>query len=189
MRGEGCTSDARVQYAWETPPHARGRLRVTPISHRHDGNPPACAGKARHAFARFDLKRKHPRMRGEGFHARDREVSCLGNTPACAGKARMRSARAWRAGKHPRMRGEGVQYHQTLFLILETPPHARGRRGDQWKYDKEARNTPACAGKARPACTGHVLTRKHPRMRGEGVPLEELEPCIQETPPHARGRL
>ena len=110
MRGEDGACNPSNAAVWETPPHARGRLRmgfVHPNSLMLAArNTPACAGKT--FFRELDGvdRGKHPRMRGEDHltkyprdrmretppHARGRQALYkkvkkeTGNTPACAGK-------------------------------------------------------------------------------------------------------
>ena len=50
---------------------------------------------------------------------------------------------------------------------METPPLTRGRRPRSDAGAVVLRNTPAYAGKTALFLTGPIMSRKHPRLRGE----------------------
>ena len=112
----------------------------------------------------------------------------LRNTPACAGKTFSRSARSFAFWKHPRMRGEDQLIHLGRLVVVETPPHARGRPSLYLTCPAAIGNTPACAGKTKPEKIDLFSEKKHPRMRGEDLTSVFLPSNNSETPPHARGR-
>src|SRR5665647_1324412 len=56
------------------------------------------------------------------------------------------------------------------MLRRETPPLARGRGVAQPRVHRVRGDTPARAGKGRPAPWRCVIPRRHPRSRGEGLP-------------------
>ena len=126
LRGED------APFAWpatsrpETPPLTRGRhehgFNLRPLR----GNTPAYAGKTFRTSSIVGSERKHPRLRGEDFVARDtnrravetppltrgrrahvrEEETSNGNTPAYAGKTLANSQPQLELRKHPRLRGE-----------------------------------------------------------------------------------
>ena len=150
MRGEDNHLRSEKQYLMETPPHARGRLPLHFRSNEATRNTPACAGKTPGEKKSRQSRGKHPRMRGEDEsthltpwsapetppHARGRRIcgwnvcDTLRNTPACAGKTSPSHQQLRCRRKHPRMRGEDRNKSAILFFSSETPPHARGRHGE-----------------------------------------------------------
>ena len=86
-------------------------------------------------------------MRGEDYRAYKHAGLFVRITPACAGKtcAEMRISEA--TSDHPRMRGEDVLIAFDPGRHNGSPPHARGRRGQDFVPGGRAGITPACAGK------------------------------------------
>ena len=97
-----------------------------------------------------------------------RLIFTLGNTPTCVGKTAMEEMNRLAIRKHPHMRGEDTPCTSSGALVLETPPHAWGRRDPLCVGVPKIRNTPTCVGKTE----GFILNK------GFGP----------ETPPHAWGR-
>ena len=71
MRGEDRIMDSRLATILETPPHAWGRLQVSPGQHERKRNTPTCVGKTFVFFEGFFWGEKHPHMRGEDRHGLD----------------------------------------------------------------------------------------------------------------------
>ena len=72
--------------------------------------------------------------------------------------------------------------------IPETPPLTRGRHSLLTRIGGAPRNTPAYAGKTHSFSFVSLIFEKHPRLRGEDMPLRfEVDPS-PETPPLTRGR-
>ena len=91
--------------------------------------------------------------RGSPPHARGRlgipADSRVGTriTPACAGKTLENSTKNVFVRDHPRMRGEDCLYVEDPYTGAGSPPHARGRRGQNPPREEGLGITPACAGK------------------------------------------
>ena len=109
-----------------------------------------------------------PRARGRGVRPLGQPVA-RGITPACAGKRYPSIGSSAGQWNHPRMRGEEVLGHAL----------AAGATGI----------TPACAGKRARFLRACRRSGNHPRMRGEETIMPPLHPILQESPPHARGRV
>ena len=167
MRGEDSVFAWRASWLMGSPPHARGRPGAVSSFFLEFGITPACAGKtARWSTAR-QMRRDHPRMRGEDAtsalsrarsagsppHARGRRVREMSRsetvriTPACAGKTRSLICPCCPLSDHPRMRGEDSNRPWPRTPQRGSPPHARGRLGFH--------------------CTQTTSSVDHPRMRGE----------------------
>ncbi len=69
--------------------------------------------------------------------------------------------------------------------MIETPPHARRRRGRRCLLDGIHRNTSTCVEKTTVKPPDPVMSWKHLHMRGEDNPAAWLGNLDQETPPHA----
>ena len=91
--------------------------------------------------------------------------------------------------KHPRLRGEDRVAKRVEAVIEETPPLTRGRLRLVGRASRRARNTPAYAGKTVMEGVFPPDRTKHPRLRGEDIPVPGDVPTIGETPPLTRGRL
>ena len=90
--------------------------------------------------------------------------------------------------KHPRLRGEDFTHASRFSSYLETPPLTRGRLRLVGRASRRARNTPAYAGKTVMEGVFPPDRTKHPRLRGEDIPVPGDVPTIGETPPLTRGR-
>ena len=151
-----------------SPPHARGRPAFSALKPSGIRITPACAGKTFPYSCRETTIADHPRMRGEDVGFRSEGEFLDGITPACAGKTKYdkRYANLWKG----------------------SPPHARGRRGQQYVRVRPVRITPACAGKTWGMLEKGEVDGDHPRMRGEDlVRVPKLARKLG-SPPHARGR-
>ena len=172
MRGEDVFTPGTTENIAGSPPHARGRLRMTAKVRFDDGITPACAGKTPLPSGRSASRPDHPRMRGEDTkrsspgtltpgsppHARGRRrehlasVDAAGITPACAGKTLRPSIETPSSWDHPRMRGEDSRELRRRCRVRGSPPHARGRLFRSIFTADNVRITPACAGKTRTSC-------------------------------------
>ena len=83
LRGEDTNYGAGDGSTTETPPLARGRLRVSEREKNRSGNTPACAGKTHSGGSHGRLRQKHPRLRGEDTSILS-TVSWLTETPPLA---------------------------------------------------------------------------------------------------------
>ena len=86
------------------------------------------------------------------------------------------------------MRGEDSPRSVSVCALLETPPHAWGRRRPRRYRTTCGRNTPTCVGKTPRSANARDRRRKHPHMRGEDPVRLEYSSSPAETPPHAWGR-
>ena len=134
------------------------------------------------------------RWRGSPPHARGRRrwwfspAGRHGITPACAGKTQTVNQMQRRAEDHPRMRGEDFECVWPPHAENGSPPHARGRHGEDSRRTRFRRITPACAGKTRVSRRFITPGRDHPRMRGEDSKRAMAISTNLGSPPHARGR-
>ena len=128
-------------------------------------------------------------MRGEDTHGSSGVPLPPWITPACAGKTTDSESFTFLGEDHPRMRGEDSSHTVPATLAAGSPPHARGRQGDDVLAHFVFRITPACAGKTLIHFFAHGVLKDHPRMRGEdGVFMKRIGGIVG-SPPHARGRL
>ncbi len=178
------------------------------LEHPGTETPPLTRGRPHSAQSRLRSPWKHPQLRGEDFCtcptlialietppltrgrlcALQRNLPADGNTPAYAGKTRRRRPSAKREGKHPRLRGEDLREREHAVFLPETPPLTRGRLRLVGRASRRARNTPAYAGKTVMEGVFPPDRTKHPRLRGEDIPVPGDVPTIGETPPLTRGR-
>ena len=86
------------------------------------------------------------------------------------------------------MHGEDADCNCPSQQVLETPPHAWGRRKIPLSSFANFRNTPTCMGKTRKVLPTSGLLEKHPHMHGEDDNSAVVEAIQEETPPHAWGR-
>ena len=150
-----------------SPPHTRGKVVVAVRISAYDRITPAHAGKSLRNRGDRDVRKDHPRTRGEklffgfGFdvvigsppHTRGKADIRFhthrhrGITPAHAGKRTGKIERKYMAQDHPRTRGE--KYTGRLLTVNGggSPPHTRGKVNTCFTKDKKSRITPAHAGK------------------------------------------
>ena len=191
MRGEDTEATIGHMSARGSPPHARGRHKLPHIPAHLPGITPACAGKTVWSINGFIAVSDHPRMRGEDGRWRTSRGSCTGSpphargrrdrrirrshcrriTPACAGKTRTSSRRPTCLKDHPRMRGEDGSPSLRRRSGTGSPPHARGRRGQDAPRKEGSGITPACAGKTRRLVMSVYSSKgSPPHARGRPVP-------------------
>ena len=128
-----------------------------------------------------------PHTRGK-FKRRNLIKQALGITPACAGKISPDSPERGSGWDHPRMRGENCNFGVIIVLAQGSPPHARGKCHLALTACHQFGITPACAGKIWQKTDPDMLSRDHPRMRGENIMLSERNYRALGSPPHARGK-
>ena len=151
-----------------SPPHTRGKA----CSGREVVNlsriTPAYAGKRFRGDKHEHGKRDHPRIRGEKSVSVTVSVLLSGSPPHTRGKGRNIKYLLWGngitpayAGKsdyilslktvdrdHPRIRGEKGRSALTLYLLVGSPPHTRGKATTIWIICTPTGITPAYAGKS-----------------------------------------
>ena len=148
---------------------------------------PAHAGKTGSAARSSGALRAHPRSRGEnpigrmvaggapgsspltrgkrptGSHPR----AVSGLIPAHAGKTRLRASWALRTWAHPRSRGENVVLQEVPEAYQGSSPLTRGKLDKVRGHQGHGGLIPAHAGKTLARGRGLVVSRAHPRSRGE----------------------
>ena len=87
MRGEGPAWRRRRHPPAGSPPHARGRVRLTNAKVLGQRFTPACAGKGSRASSPARSPAVHPRMRGEGVSRTGSAVTPSGSPPHARGRA------------------------------------------------------------------------------------------------------
>ncbi len=169
MRGENLTEEFNAESNSGSSPHARGKLMLLFVRFRSLGLIPACAGKTEFNRVFAIAHKAHPRMRGENCGLVLAASWGGGLIPACAGKTvgvRVFSIGQW---AHPRMRGENLVWCSSTCAAGGSSPHARGKRSENGPGAQRRRLIPACAGKTDQAYAPLLVTRAHPRMRGENT--------------------
>ena len=111
-----------------------------------------------------------------------------GIPPARAGKSRFEEHRWTLPRDHPRTRGEKNVGTTAAAKLKGSPPHARGKAGPQAVPTLRIGITPARAGKRSVMIVGSVLTKDHPRTRGEKRLKWRFTAAQSGSPPHARGK-
>ena len=130
-----------------SPPHVRGKEKLTAEEFAAKGITPACAGKSVLQMIQFIQHGDHPRMCGEKEDELDRYrrpegspphvrgkvssdsavLTMPGITPACAGKRRRTSRLCAKLWDHPRMCGEKLRRDVETRRKEGSPPHVRGK--------------------------------------------------------------
>ena len=90
---------------------------------------------------------------------------------------------------HPRTRGEKQYTVKWSKLALGSPPHTRGKASADIYRLREARITPAHAGKSSALPLKLRDRGDHPRTRGEKRTSDLPEPEPAGSPPHTRGKV
>ena len=169
LRGEDRFSPALSATWKETPPLARGRLRLNQSRFLRSRNTPACAGKTGRNAGSHLSQEKHPRLRGEDHAERLNGRRAVGNTPACAGKTQ--------------------ELPILNTLDFGNTPACAGKTGRKRKRSQDKGKHPRLRGEDRTVVGVLRRLRKHPRLRGEDFGAECGSFLGLETPPLARGRL
>ena len=105
-----------------------------------------CGEKGLAGAGRVRLLGSPPRARGEGIQRRD---GFIGMTD------------------HPRVRGEKSRAARIFRAPVGSPPRARGEAPAADRIPLSRRITPACAGRRMPNLPNCVVSKDHPRVRGE----------------------
>ena len=149
LRGEDSGWLLSKAKACETPPLTRGRPERRPTIFISNGNTPAYAGKTVLLISLQQVRKKHPRLRGEDATG-DIHAGSISETPPLT-RGRLTYAPEFlpKDGKHPRLRGEDIHSSSFFTFPPETPPLTRGRREVPPITLLDVRNTPAYAGKTK----------------------------------------
>ena len=166
MRGEHWRDILRTRAVQGSSPHARGTHNGLKLCEFVRGIIPACAGNTSRGMSAEDVRRDHPRMRGEhrcewcgkdrrqgsSPHARGTLSDIMdafrqrGIIPACAGNTSAPSAWPDTATDHPRMRGEHRSGIRPDDGAPGSSPHARGTPDGPSLRALGRGIIPACAG-------------------------------------------
>ena len=187
IRGEHQVGVDLLEILPGSSPHTRGALdRIR--RHLHDiGIIPAYAGSTRLACAHEQLRRDHPRIRGEHHrgasictsasgsspHTRGAQFpggggeGDLGIIPAYAGSTCRGATAGGSTRDHPRIRGEHKCGSREKTANPGSSPHTRGARADRFDGDGLCRIIPAYAGSTFRGVFGCAQVEDHPRIRGE----------------------
>ena len=170
-----------------SPPHTRGRCSSTDHTPRPGRFTPAYAGKIRADSLLAEIKKVHPRIRGEDlevprgngkstgspphtrgrFHKNTWLPSKCRFTPAYAGKISGSTCQSCQVWVHPRIRGEDIVKIPNYSTVPGSPPHTRGRLLCADGELSADGFTPAYAGKMDISRCMHFCHWVHPRIRGE----------------------
>ena len=209
MRGEHSSSSSACVCLPGSSPHARGAHDLVPHRPALGGIIPACAGSTRARLDLSQLRRDHPRMRGEHLAEETRALLDMGSSPhargahwystavrhllgiipACAGSTVPCTIPDNTAWDHPRMRGEHKSAVVRSYRRAGSSPHARGARGCSATLSGLGGIIPACAGSTIVRRVWPRLAGDHPRMRGEHLRLLSPGLTVSGSSPHARGAL
>ena len=132
-----------------------------------DGSPPHTRGQER-AEARFLL---------------DARI-----TPAHAGTSYRLRSLFHRHQDHSRTRGDKKLNSLTDFQFRGSPPHTRGQGNCTGRLSARKRITPAHAGTRSIRCVGRILSKDHPRTRGDKLRGSKKQLILTGSPPHTRGQ-
>ena len=209
MRGEHFLDEAGQVENGGSSPHARGALPYLTFSLMQFGIIPACAGSTQGRGQIRSCERDHPRMRGEhaagiaasdnmqgsspharGAHtlrAMDQEAPWI--IPACAGSTASTVDSFGASRDHPRMRGEHSTLPTLATSVTGSSPHARGAHALKDVLVIVRGIIPACAGSTQLIPSRPVVSRDHPRMRGEHGDAGDFCTRFEGSSPHARGAL
>ena len=130
-----------------SPPHVRGKDRLSSIVKWRYRITPACAGKSRTPSWNNKIGGDHPRMCGEKLVCWPLVCTIWGSPPHVRGKAIVPTVPATFPMDHPRMCGEKCFHLWNLVKVLGSPPHVRGKECGNVENSVENGITPACAGK------------------------------------------
>ena len=175
-------------------PLTRGKRRFEGRRDRDVRLIPAHAGKTRRGWMPRCAPAAHPRSRGENAlpcwpPPRPTGSSPLtrgkpehpnyprfehGLIPAHAGKTVRRARSCVSRAAHPRSRGENSRMWSILSGASGSSPLTRGKRLDCFGCRRVCRLIPAHAGKTTAPMARRILTRAHPRSRGENTTARRL---------------
>ena len=127
-----------------------------------------------------------PRARGAPapLGRRDRADGII---PACAGSTDKSLLHVGVYRDHPRVRGEHAVVGLDMGVASGSFPRARGARAGPPLLSGEQGIIPACAGSTTAGRTRAVVTRDHPRVRGEHCRMNRPSRSNRGSSPRARG--
>ena len=206
-RGDGPGSTAFVHGVDAAPPHTRGWTRMPALKRLRGEGSPAHAGMDPGRYLPWWMGHRLPRTRGDGpptpigagFRPRAPPHTrgwTLGGwpsggfyigSPAHAGMDPPPGKRWATTRRLPRTRGDGPRASRPCWTRSMAPPHTRG-----WTYSPPTSSSgptgsPAHAGMDPSRMTGHWLSIRLPRTRGDGPAQFQREENRATAPPHTRG--
>ena len=151
----------------------------------------------------------HPRSRGENERVRLRAIRAWGSSPltrgkhailesglipgrlipAHAGKTPSGGSSAWRRAAHPRSRGENCSHGLVEPGEFGSSPLTRGKPGRTFRCPTVRGLIPAHAGKTGQVISIVIVSRAHPRSRGENVDFFLDHGFVLGSSPLTRGKL
>ena len=206
-RGEACSRGSWAASLRGPSPRARGSRRQRRAAGRRGGAIPASAGKPRPARFSVDLRRGHPRERGEANFARSPSACSWGPSPRARGSRDLDASRRGVAGAipasagkpptpgrcprpgegHPRERGEAARRSPARDEALGPSPRARGSLARRVIRPAINRAIPASAGKPNSPRRTCSSIWGHPRERGEAMQALDAVRGAPGPSPRARG--
>ena len=187
IRGEHKIIHYQMALGVGSSPHTRGALFASVKSGRPSGIIPAYAGSTINVHGNGEVRRDHPRIRGEhqqehqkirrqvgsSPHTRGARSSCLRLSccrriiPAYAGSTSYPTRGRWSRWDHPRIRGEHFLTRSTTLSMMGSSPHTRGAPRPHYSPCRLTGIIPAYAGSTFNPISKPDSTRDHPRIRGE----------------------
>ena len=150
-----------------SPPRMRGEHGAARCATRDAGITPAYAGRTSYSDRQVRSRRDHPRVCGENRPAFRRRLAAARITPAYAGRTLDHSAGRRRIPDHPRVCGENWLVKDLISVEDGSPPRMRGERPIGQARLRQARITPAYAGRTCTSRSTPTRTPDHPRVCGE----------------------
>ena len=207
IRGEHRILPAGQTLPGGSSPHTRGAPDHAERSLHCPGIIPAYAGSTHIDSRFFQLKRDHPRIRGEHRAPLPTPARAHGSSPHTRGAPERRQGRCGRvriipayagstpgsgtiAGSsqdHPRIRGEHFRPGPTPSRTSGSSPHTRGAPRGKEKAAVANRIIPAYAGSTCRSPGRSSRWSDHPRIRGEHRRVEMANQQADGSSPHTRG--
>ena len=128
-----------------------------------------------------------PRVRGKASGSW-KCFCAMGITPACAGKRTQYFPACSCIWDHPRVCGEKSFGDVVALDAIGSPPRVRGKVAICPACSASSGITPACAGKRCGIIAEKSWTQDHPRVCGEKLRINAIQPGILGSPPRVRGK-
>ena len=189
MCGEKPSGQDRRTVRLGSPPRVRGK--VMPAAHSIGCRriTPACAGKRGEGQGGPAGLWDHPRVCGEKA-GRGKEITLgQGSPPRVRGKVRPTPGKSRKGWDHPRVCGEKRYHRKCHALCRGSPPRVRGKGFYFGSRFRNARITPACAGKRATLWFARSRTWDHPRVCGEKAASTVPSLRMLGSPPRVRGKV
>ena len=172
-----------------SPPHMRGKAWTMPISTSiTSDHPRICGEKVVELVPDAQRQGSPPHMRGKALNT-SFVPELYRITPAYAGKSSELKESASIRRDHPRICGEKYLEYGRRYKSTGSPPHMRGKVGEQSPAACRQGITPAYAGKSFHDLLLLSVGRDHPRICGEKSSCMLPFPSGTGSPPHMRGKV